>query len=146
MTAVPLTANPERLRTVIVNGAALEVERVWKHGERLVFKFHGIDSIGEAEKFSNADICIPREDRPELPAGEYYQSDLIGCTVVERGGGVLGTVAGLQEFGGAPLLELDAQGKELLIPFAKSICVEIDPVGKRIVVELPEGLKELNQG
>jgi ribosomal 30S subunit maturation factor RimM len=31
-----------------------------------------------------------------------------------------------------------------LIPFARSICVDIDPAGKRIVVELPEGLKELN--
>lgn len=143
---MPLTATPERLRTVIVNGATLEVERVWKHGERLVFKFHGIDSIGEAEKLAGADICIPREDRPELPDGEYYQTDLIGCTVVERGGGVLGTVAGWQEYGGAPLLELNSEGKELLIPFAKSICIEIDPVGKRIVVELPEGLKDLNKG
>ena len=33
----------------------------------------------------------------------------------------------------------------LLIPFARSICVEIDPAAKRIAVELPEGLKELNR-
>jgi len=33
----------------------------------------------------------------------------------------------------------------LLIPFARSICVEIDPGARRIVVELPDGLKDLNR-
>jgi len=33
----------------------------------------------------------------------------------------------------------------LLIPFVRSICVEIDPAAKRIAVELPEGLKDLNR-
>ena len=32
-----------------------------------------------------------------------------------------------------------------LIPFARSICVEIDPAAKRIVVDLPEGLLEVNE-
>jgi len=33
----------------------------------------------------------------------------------------------------------------LLIPFARAICVEIDPLAKRIAVELPDGLKGLNR-
>jgi hypothetical protein len=32
-----------------------------------------------------------------------------------------------------------------LIPFARSICVEIDPAAKRVIVELPEGLEDLNR-
>ena len=44
--------------------------------------------------------------------------------------------------GGAGLLVVDSN---LLIPFARSICVEIDPAAKRIAVELPEGLKDLNR-
>jgi ribosomal 30S subunit maturation factor RimM len=32
----------------------------------------------------------------------------------------------------------------LLIPFVRAICVEIDPAARRIAVELPEGLKDLN--
>jgi len=34
---------------------------------------------------------------------------------------------------------------ELMIPFARKICVDIDPANKRIAVELPEGLKDLNR-
>jgi len=32
-----------------------------------------------------------------------------------------------------------------LIPFARAICVAIEPEARRIVVDLPAGLKELNQ-
>jgi ribosomal 30S subunit maturation factor RimM len=35
-------------------------------------------------------------------------------------------------------------GKDLMIPFARSICVEIDVPAKRIAVDLPAGLKDLN--
>ena len=44
------------------------------------------------------------------------------------------------------LLEVQsAEGGEILVPFARSICVSIDPAAKRIIVELPEGLEDLNR-
>jgi ribosomal 30S subunit maturation factor RimM len=45
--------------------------------------------------------------------------------------------------GGPLLLEVRGEGKPILIPFVKAICVEIDVPGRRIAVELPEGLKDL---
>lgn len=143
LAAIPLSDNPERVRRVFVNGREYAVENVWRHGDRVVFKFEGIDSISAAETLSGAEVSIPREDRAVLPDGEYYQTDLVGCSVVTREGKPIGTVAGWQEHGGPPLLAVCADGKEVLIPFAKSICVEIDAPGKRIVVDLPEGLLDL---
>jgi ribosomal 30S subunit maturation factor RimM len=46
-------------------------------------------------------------------------------------------------YGGPVLLQVKCEGRELLIPFASSICQQIDIVQRRIVVDLPEGLKEL---
>jgi hypothetical protein len=46
------------------------------------------------------------------------------------------------EAGGPGLLVMEGG---LLIPFARSICVDIDPAAKRIAVRLPEGLKDLNR-
>jgi 16S rRNA processing protein RimM len=113
----------------------------------LIFKFRGVDSISAAEALRGAEICVPRVERPPLPAGEYYQTDLVGCQVVDRASGApLGVVRGWQDYGGAPLLEVERTGGQpLLIPFARSICLEIDVAGRRIRVELPEGLKELNE-
>jgi ribosomal 30S subunit maturation factor RimM len=45
--------------------------------------------------------------------------------------------------GGPLLLEVSGEGKPILIPFVKAICVEIDVPGRRIAVELPVGLKDL---
>ncbi|MFB3829843.1 MAG: ribosome maturation factor RimM [Bryobacteraceae bacterium] len=123
-------------------GEPAEVESAWFHGGRLVLKFRGIDSISEAEKLSGCEVRIPRAERAALDPGEYFLDDLAGCQVFERDGKLLGEVKALHEYGGPPLLELDGG---LLIPFARAICIEIDPAARRIVVELPEGLKDLNE-
>ncbi len=109
----------------------------------MIFKFQGIDSITDAGKLAGADVAIPWEDRLELPNDEYYQTDLIGCAVEARDGKAIGVVEGWREYGGPPLLAVNANGREILVPFAKSICVEIDAARRRIVVELPEGLEDL---
>jgi len=147
LTAVALS-KPERyenLREVFLfpGGSPHEVESAWFHNSRLILKFRGVDSISDAEKLEGSEVRVPRSARQTLEPGEYYESDLIGCEVVERESGVsLGLVTGWQDTGGAGLLEL-AGG--LLIPFARSICVAIEPETRRIVVDLPAGLKELNQ-
>jgi len=126
-------------------GQAVEIESVWDHRGGLIFKFRGVDSISDAEALRGAEVRIPVEARRRLAKDEYYQSDLVGCEVVERGSGRrLGVVSGWQECGGPALLEVEREGEPLLIPFARTICVEIDAPGRRIVVDLPEGLTELN--
>lgn len=125
----------------------IEIESVWEHRGQLVFKFRGIDSISDAERLEGAEVRVPREQRAALPRGEYYQSDLIGCQVVDRAtGGGVGSVRAIQDSGGPLLLEVGGEdkGEPLLIPFVKAICVDIDVDARRIVVDLPEGLKELN--
>ena len=147
ITALALSSNPERyqdLREVYLfgSGQRCQVESAWFHGATLIFKFHGIDSISDAESLRGAEVRIPRSQRAALEPGEFYQEDLVGCEVVERRTGAsLGRVLGWQDSGGPGLLVVDGG---LLIPFARSICVEIDPAARRIAVELPEGLKDLN--
>jgi len=158
LAAIPLSSRPERFQPaseVFLFGGRgagppqrLEIESVWEHRGRLIIKFRGIDSISEAEVLEGAELRIPRSERPELPQGEYYHSDLIGCEVVDRKTGrLIGPVVGFSDAGGPGLLEVQGArpGEEILIPFARTICVEIDLQARRIAVELPEGLKELNR-
>lgn len=120
------------------------IEEYWLHGGIPVFKFAGIDSISDAETWEGADILVAPEERALPEEGEYTHEDLIGCRVVDEAGISLGLVAGVEEFGGPPLLNVTAaEGKELLIPFARAICFEIDVPGKQIRVKLPEGLADL---
>jgi len=118
----------------------MEIERAWMHGDELILKFHGVDSISGAEKLAGAEVAIPFEERSALGDDEYYESDLLGCEVFDSTGRSLGRVTAFEETGGTPLLHIG----DLLIPFAKSICISIDPANKRILVNLPDGLLTLN--
>jgi 16S rRNA processing protein RimM len=138
---VPLTSQPDRLKSVFVNDTPMEVERTWMHGDHLIFKFLGVDTISDAEKFAGAEVSIPFEQRAELAEDELYQSDLVGCEVFDTTGRALGVVTEFQETGGTPLLLV---GTDLLIPFARSICTTIDVGNKKIVVNPPDGLLNLN--
>jgi 16S rRNA processing protein RimM len=130
---------------VLVNQRPMEVERTWTHGEHVIFKFKGVDTISEAERLAGAEVSIPIDQRPAPAEGEYYRSDLVGCEVFDEQGRLLGLVEDWQETGGTPLVEVRTPaGKELLIPFANSIFARIDLEHHRIEVHLPEGLEDLN--
>jgi 16S rRNA processing protein RimM len=119
-----------------------EVEEVWEHDGRTVFKFAGIDSISDAEAWAGADVLVDESEKVEIEPGEFSHADLIGCKVVADK--VIGVVKGIEEYGGPPLLRLEAEdGREILVPFAKAFCREIDIAAKTIRVELPEGLLDL---
>lgn len=139
----------ERLRSVRLEKDGVtrsaEVERVWYHDGRPVLKFAGVDSISEAEALQGADILVEESQRARPGDGEYSYADLIGCTVLdEDGGGKLGVVSGVEQYGGPPLLQLETEGgRELMVPFAREICREIDVVRKVIRAKLPEGLLDL---
>ena len=150
LTAFPLSGKPERyqaLEEVFLfgsgSGARYEVESTWFHNGTLIFKFRGVDTISEAELLVGAEVRVPLEQRTPLEQGEFFQDDLLGCQVGDRRTGQsLGKVSGWEDGGGSGLLVVEGG---LLIPFARSICVEIDPAARRIAVELPEGLKDLNR-
>ena len=125
----------------------MRVEETWRHDGRPVFKFAGIDSISDAEKWEGAEMLVPAREVEPPEEGAFSYADLVGCKVLS--GAVVGVVAEVgvvtevEDYGGAPLLKLEAaDGREILIPFARSICKVIDVASKTIRVELPEGLLE----
>ena len=119
-----------------------EVERVWYHKGRPVFKFVGIDSISDAEIWRGADLLAPESERARPEPGEYSYADLIGCEVCAPA--PVGIVRGIEDYGAQTLLRVEkAGGGEMLIPFVRAICREIDVARKIIRVELPDGLAEL---
>jgi 16S rRNA processing protein RimM len=119
----------------------MQVEETWRHDGRPVFKFAGIDSISDAEKWEGAEILVPASEVEPPEEGAFSYADLVGCKVL--GDAEVGVVTEVEEYGGAPLLKVEAaDGHEILIPFARSICKVIDVASKTIRVELPEGLLE----
>ena len=120
------------------------------HNGQAIFHLEGFHSMDDAERLRGVEIQVPLAERVTLGAGRYFITDLIGCEVIEAGAPEpLGRVRDVQQIGGlagTSLLAIDTATGELLVPFAAHICTEIDLAARRIVVTLPEGLRESQSG
>jgi 16S rRNA processing protein RimM len=138
---------------------AVEVTSHWlpvgRNAGRIVLAFAGVNTIEQAETLSGKQVVVPFSERVALEPGAAYISDLIGCTIYDRGQPV-GLVADI-EFPtspdgsrrleeAAPLLTVASpEGNEILIPFASAFILELDLPSKSIHMALPEGLTQINR-
>ena len=122
----------------------LQIEDAWPHQDLLVLKFAGIDSISDAEPLVRTELQVPLGERAKLEAGAAYVSDLVGCMLFDRGREI-GAIRDVRFGAGeAPLLVVGSGKTELEIPYAQEFLVRVDLEHKRIEMNLPEGLLEVN--
>ena len=114
------------------------------HQGRPIVSLAGFDGIDAAQPLAGLELRIPAERLVPLPAGMFYRHDLIGWRVETSAGQAVGIVKGVDGTAGVSRLVVASGDDEILIPFAAEICTAIDRDGKRIVIEPPEGLLELN--
>jgi 16S rRNA processing protein RimM len=112
---------------------------------RPVIGFEGFSSIEDVERLAGLDLRVPEEDLQPLEAGTYYHHQLIGCAVETVAGEHVGDVVRVQGGAAGSLLEVEGPRGQVLIPMAAEICVEIDVVTKRIRIDPPEGLLDVNR-
>ena len=137
----------------------LQLEEHWFHKGGVVLKFAGVESISDAERLYGLELQVPREQRAELEAGAAYVSEIVGCEVWVKNADepqLLGTVTEVQFGAGeAPLLVVrfppltpkmgsgESGEPEVLVPYAEEFVKSADFEHRRIEMELPEGLLEL---
>lgn len=124
---------------------SLRVSSVRLHRGRPIVGFHGVDSIEKVEWLSGRELRVPVDALRELPIDQFYRHDLIGCRVTTIGGVDLGIVSAVEGPREGSHLVVRRAGRELLVPLAAEICVEIDAAGRRIVIAPPDGLLDLNE-
>jgi 16S rRNA processing protein RimM len=109
-----------------------------------VIALSGVDDMTAAAALAGAEFRVPVEALLTLAEGTYYRHDLIGCRVETADGQVVGEVAAVEGSGDESRLVLREQQGEILIPLVTTICITIDPPGRRIVIAPPDGLLEVN--
>jgi 16S rRNA processing protein RimM len=112
---------------------------------RPVVSFEGFSNVDAAERLAGLELRVPEHSLQALDDGVYYQHQLIGCVVETVGGGRIGRVSRVDGGAGGSLLAVGGERGEVLIPFARHICVEVDIDARRIRIDPPEGLLELNE-
>lgn len=108
---------------------------------RPVIRLEGIDDRNAADELRNMEIYIQADDLEELPKGEHYVRDLVGCTVRDIASGTeIGTLKDVIQNTAQSVLDIrTAEDKQILIPAVDAFLRRIDEDEGIIEVELIPG-------
>jgi 16S rRNA processing protein RimM len=124
--------------------SSVTVTTVRFHRDRPIIGLQGLSDVTEASELAGSELRVPRESLASLPDGTFYWHDLVGCAVETIGGGAVGVVSRVEGTMRGSRLVVTVQDREVLVPLAGEICHTIDIGERRIVIDPPEGLLELN--
>lgn len=145
--------------------AYLDLDAIWlKLGDRLiphfiesirphntankfVVRFDGVDTEEQAKSIAASDALAPLTLLPELDTTEFYLHEVDGWVALDAAtDSQIGTIKRVLDYAMYPILEVDTNGSEVLIPLPDSIDIKVDRHAKTLTIELPEGLLEAYLG
>jgi 16S rRNA processing protein RimM len=112
------------------------------HGNIVLLKLEGIDTIDDASVMRNKVLYMRRSDA-HLEDGKYFIAELIGCSVVDADdeNKVYGTLTDVAETGANDVWYItDANGKEYLIPAIPDVVVNTDVAANKVVIRPLRGI------
>jgi 16S rRNA processing protein RimM len=137
-----LTDNPARFAPKAKLFAGMQpvsVAAAREAGGHLYLTFKGYPDREAIDRFRHAILQVPEDALPALPEGEYYRFQLVGLTVVDRDGAVLGTLDGIIETGANDVYRVHpSEGADILLPALDDVILSIDLATKRMTVDPPE--------
>lgn len=104
-------------------------------GDELQVKFEGIDDRDQAFALRGYTVEIPRDEFSPAGEDEYYWTDLVGMTVVNKDDIVLGKVTNLMETGANDVLMINGEHGQILIPFVSNYIETVDTESKTITAD-----------
>lgn len=122
----------------------LKITQAREQGAVVVARAQEVPDRSAAEALKGARVFISRQSFPTAGDGEYYWVDLIGLSVLNREGVLLGTVSDLLDTGAHCVLRVQRPDAgsgarpdeaERLIPFVDAYVDEVDLPGRRITVD-----------
>lgn len=139
----------------VEDGSVLKVVHAKEHGDMVIASIQDLEDRDAAEALRGGRLFVSRASFPTAMEGEYYWVDLIGLSVANREGLVLGEVVGLMETGAHDVLRIlppamaseaaavaptrgvrkNAGPEELLIPFVAAYVDGVDMATRRITVD-----------
>ncbi|TMJ29758.1 MAG: 16S rRNA processing protein RimM [Alphaproteobacteria bacterium] len=130
----------ERVRRIWLGEREHEVERAERVQLGYLVALRGVEDRDQAAALRGQEVRVDRAELPALPSDEMYAIDLIGYEVSDPAGMVRGVVEDVEEAGAQDLLRLRGGA---LVPMG--LVREVLPEARRIVVDAPEGLFELEE-
>jgi len=146
-----LTESAERLRKLddVEVGPAegpsrlLKVEKVKVSGRRPQIKFAEIGDRTSADRLRGLYLFVEKKDLAVPRTGRYYIHDLVGADVVDQHGAVIGTIVDVYKHAAPDYWVVRTARGDALIPAVKEFVKSVDIKGRKVVLEVIEGLLDV---
>lgn len=119
----------------IIKLEMLELQHNNKFG---LVKIAGFDNRELAERLTNIEILVAKDLLPALSADEYYWHELVGMTVVNINGVVLGKVQDMLATGANDVMIVEGENRTLIPYVDEEFVVSVDDNKKLITVKWDE--------
>ena len=146
----PTTEDPNRfkklkkvtLHTQRGEEIELDVQSARFFKKFVIVKFKQYNNINDVEKFRGCELTIDRKDAIKLEPGEFYCADLMGLSIYDEDGNLLGTVSDIIQTGANDVYEMtkDGSDEKVYIPAIKDCIKNIDIENKKITIHVIDGL------
>ena len=81
------------------------------------------------------------KNKEDLEKGEFFYSDLVGCSIIDESKNILGVVKSVEEFPAQITLRVSRKnGQDFFVPFINAFIKDVNIDGKFIQIEVIEGL------
>jgi 16S rRNA processing protein RimM len=114
----------------------------YRGNNQFIVKLQDVD-IDNVKEFVQTDMFLPLSQLPKLSGNRFYFHEVIGFKVVDDRLGEIGTCKDFMELANNPLMQVDHDGNEILIPASQQFVTKVDRENKVLHVTTPEGLVEL---
>lgn len=126
-------------------GTTLRVRSSRRHGERLLVQFDGVADRDAVEALRGLRLQVEVEPAIEPSQPDVYDDmSLIGLTALLVSGEVVGRVHAVEHLPMHDLLVVEGDGgRRARVPFVKAIVVDVNLPDKRLTIDPPAGLLDL---
>ncbi|MBP5557918.1 MAG: 16S rRNA processing protein RimM [Bacteroidales bacterium] len=111
-------------------------------GNNAVVKFADVDGE-EAKSLVKMEMYLPITELPPLTGNKFYYHEVIGFQVIDKIKGNIGICKDFIDISNQPIMQVDCDGKEILIPAVDDIFEEVDREKRILRVNAPEGLIDI---
>jgi len=107
-------------------------------------QFEDVYTEADADALVKCPVYLPLKFLPKLTGDQFYYHEITGYEIEDKRFGKVGSIIRIDDSSAQPLFVVDHQGREILIPMVSEFILEIDKVNKKVSVETPPGLIEMN--
>ena len=122
----------------VVAGVRRRISTSRQTPKGFLLDLEGIESRAAADSLRGEELFLDRRELDAPDTGEVYVADLVGLTVMNDAGDVVGTVKDTFETAAHEVLVISREDDELYVPFTLEHVPVLDLETGRVVIRPPE--------